>query len=220
MKKRVARSMRRVFLVEDHPLFRQGLRDLLNHEKDIVVCGEAEDSQQALKAISQTNPDLVVVDLGLPDESGLALIRRIRSIDERVKLMAVSMHDEAVYANRTLRAGGDGFLTKEQEPAKIVQAIRGVLRGKIHVGESLLASEKGWRGGQPKDASLERLTDAELEILESVGLGRSSADIAGRLHVAVASIATRQERLKRKLGFKTTSALRSYARSWVKRSCM
>src|SRR5271170_111780 len=133
LKKKADSQKSRIFLVEDHPVFRDGLSKLLNAEGDLAVCGEAGDARQALKSIIKLGPDLAVVDLGLPDKSGLELIKEIRALKLAVKLLVVSMFDEALYAQRVLRAGGDGYIMKQADPQEIVLAIRDVLDGRIYV---------------------------------------------------------------------------------------
>jgi len=129
-----------IFLVEDHPVFREGLAKLLNAEDDLKVGGGTGDPRQAIKLITKLKPDLVVVDIGLPGKSGLELIKEIRDCKIPVKLLAVSMFDEAIYAQRVLRAGGDGYVMKQEDPEVIVLAIRDVLAGRIYVSESVFAT--------------------------------------------------------------------------------
>jgi len=133
---------KRIFLVEDHPVFRDGLAKLLAAEDDLTVCGEAGNARQAVKAIVELKPDLAVVDIGLPGKSGLELIKDIRARKFPVKLLAVSMFEEAVYAQRVLRAGGDGYVMKQEDPEVIVLAIRDVLAGHIYVSEEVFRPKK------------------------------------------------------------------------------
>ncbi len=133
-------SRRTIFIVEDHPVFREGLVQIISGEKDLSVCGEASDADHALEAIARLKPDLVLVDITLPGKSGLELIKELRSRDSKVRILVVSMHDEALYADRVLRAGGDGYIMKQEDPEEIVHAIRDVLGGHIYVSEEVLAS--------------------------------------------------------------------------------
>jgi DNA-binding NarL/FixJ family response regulator len=131
----------RIFLVEDHPVFRDGLSKLLNAEDDLTVCGEAGDARQALKSIIKLKPDLVVVDLGLPGKSGLGINQGNPGLEARDQVAGCSMFDEALYAQRVLRAGGDGYIMKQADPQEIVLAIRDVLAGHIHVSEDVFAKD-------------------------------------------------------------------------------
>src|SRR5215469_17513923 len=134
-------SVRRVLIVEDHPVFREGLVRMLSTEKDLEICAEAGDYEIGLKNIQQFRPDIALVDLELPGKSGLDLIKKIRSLKLPVKLLVVSMYDEALYADRVLRAGGDGYIMKEESPDEIINAIRDVLDGHIYVSEDVLSGE-------------------------------------------------------------------------------
>jgi DNA-binding NarL/FixJ family response regulator len=133
------RAPKRVFIVEDHPVFREGLVQIINDESDLTVCGQAEDAEQAIEAIPGLKPDLVLVDITLPGKSGFELIKEVRAQNGSVKLLVLSMHDEALYADRVLRAGGDGYIMKQEDPEEVVHAIRDVLGGHIYVSEQVLA---------------------------------------------------------------------------------
>src|ERR1043166_5796623 len=135
-------SARKILIVEDHPVFREGLRQLVNREPDLTVCGESDNAAQALKEIPVLQPDLVLVDLTLPGMSGLQLIKEIRALGNKIKLLVVSMHDQALYADRVLRAGGDGYIMKQEDPEDIIHAIRDVLAGHIYVSDEVFAASK------------------------------------------------------------------------------
>ncbi len=130
-------TAKRVFIVEDHPVLRESLVWVVNGEKDLTVCGEASAADQAFKAIGQAKPDLVLVDINLADKSGLELVKELRAMDGKIKLLVVSMHDAALYANRALEAGGNGYFRKQGDPEKLIHAIREVLAGRIHVSEEV-----------------------------------------------------------------------------------
>ena len=142
LKKKAAGQQKRIFLVEDHPVFREGLAKLLHAEPDLTVCGEAGDARVGLKSILKLKPDLAVVDLSLPGKSGLELIKEIRALKLPVKLLVVSMFDEALYAQRVLRAGGDGYIMKQEDPQEIIFAIRDVLAGHIRQLRGALENRK------------------------------------------------------------------------------
>jgi DNA-binding NarL/FixJ family response regulator len=215
-KKDVKKS--RIFLVEDHPVFRDGLSKLLNAESDLTVCGEAGDARQALKSIIKLKPDLMVVDLGLPGKSGLELIKEIRALKLVIKLLAVSMFDEAVYAQRVLRAGGDGYIMKQEDPEEIVHAIRDVLAGHIYVSEEVFAKGSSKQPSKKKTGFLDLLTDSELEVLESLGQGKSAEEISRQGGLSSAEVNTHSNSIRRKLKLKNINALIRYAVCWVEDS--
>jgi DNA-binding NarL/FixJ family response regulator len=209
---------KKVFIVEDHPVFREGLVQVINGEGDLSVCGEAGDAEQALEAIRGLNPDLVLVDLSLPGKSGLELIKELRARSVGAKVLVLSMHDEALYADRVLRAGGDGYIMKEEDPEEVVHAIRDVLGGRIYVSEQVLAGKtKGSQasGSKPKSRPLGQLTDVELEVLELLGEGKTNLEIARQLHLRPGTASAHCTQIKRKLNLKSTNALIRYAVCWV-----
>src|ERR1017187_9345209 len=173
-------SPQTIYIVEDHPVFREGLAQLVKAEQDLTVCGQAGDAAQALRTITRLKPDLVLVDITLPGKSGLELIKELRSRNRKVKLLVLSMHDEALYADRVLRAGGDGYIMKQEDPEEVVHAIRDVLGGRIYVSEEVLGGGKKRpqaRGGsESKSRPLAQATDMELEVLELLGEGKTNVD--------------------------------------------
>ena len=209
---------RKVFIVEDHPVFREGLTHIVNAEEDLTVCGEAGDAEQALPDIARLKPHVVVVDISLPGMSGLELIKELRARNGGVKLLVVSMHDEALYADRVLRAGGDGYIMKQEDPDEIIHAIRDVLDGHIYVSEEVLASRPKaapQRAAEAKVSRIEQLTDLELEALELLGRGRSNPEIARQLHLSTDTLLSHCKRIQRKLNLKHTNELVRYAVCWV-----
>jgi DNA-binding NarL/FixJ family response regulator len=208
----------RIFMVEDHPAFREGLEQIISGEKDLSVCGEAGDADHALRAITRLKPDLVLVDITLPGKSGLELIKELRSRNSKVRILVVSMHDEALYADRVLRAGGDGYIMKQEDPEEIVHAIRDVLGGHIYVSEEVLAGTaktSGKRADQLEARPLDQLTDLELNILELLGRGNNNREMARQLHMDVRKIAAHCTQMRRKLKLKSDNALVRYAVFWV-----
>ncbi|MGC3960078.1 MAG: response regulator transcription factor [Verrucomicrobiota bacterium] len=184
------------------------------------VVGYAANAQTALSEVAKLRPDLVLVDIGLPGKSGLELIKEIRAANQAVKLLVVSMHDEALYVDRVLRAGGDGYVMKEQDPEEIVHAIRDVLAGHIYVSEEVMQqSTPGRRFGVTPNFKLVNLADDDLVILELLGKGRSEPEMARQLGVSVATIAIRCKRIQNKLKLKTANALVRYAVCWVADGC-
>jgi DNA-binding NarL/FixJ family response regulator len=209
----------KVFIVEGHPVFHQGLIQMLAGERGLTVVGFAADAAAALKSIPELKPDLVLVDIGLPGKNGLDLIKEIRVSNRSVKLLVVSMHDEALYADRVLRAGGDGYVMKQQDPEEIIHAIRDVLAGHIYVSDEVMASTgKAPALRTPTTTprhKLEALADEDLEVLELLGRGKSEPEIARQLRVGVATIATRCKRIQKKLKLKSANALVRYAVCWI-----
>ncbi len=209
---------KRIFLVEDHPVFRDGLAKLINAEKDFTVCGEAGDAKQGLKSIAKLKPDLAVVDLGLPGKSGLELIKEIRAAKILVKILVVSMFDEALYAQRVLRAGGDGYIMKQEDPEEIINAIRDVLDGHIYVTEDVFAAESTPKTIESQGSGLDLLTDSELEVLELLGQGKSTTEISSALGLTDAEVNKHTSGIRRKLKLNSTNALIRYAVCWVEGS--
>lgn len=211
-------AKKRIVLVEDHPVFRDGLANVLNAETDLVVCGEAGDARQGLRSIVKLKPDLAVIDLGLPDKSGLELIREVRAMKLPAKLLVVSMFDEALYAQRVLRAGGDGYIMKQEDPDEIVHAIRDVLRGHIYVSEEVLGNRPEEHNPKKKNGALDSLTDSELEVMEGLGQGKSDQELAAQTGLSGAEVATHCKSIRKKLNLKTANALVRYAVCWVEGS--
>ena len=199
-------------------MFREGLAQIISSEDDLTVCGEAEDAEHALEAILGLKPDLVLVDITLPGKSGLELIKELRDLNLSVKLLVLSMHDEALYADRVLRAGGDGYIMKEEDPEEVVHAIRDVLGGRIYVSEQVMAGVKETppsSGSALKSRPLAQLADAELEVLELLGEGKTNLEVARQLHLQPESVNTHCKHIMRKLDLKTSNALIRYAVCWV-----
>lgn len=212
---------RKIFIVEDHPVFRQGLIQMLSAEPDLTVVGFAAAAATAQREIGKLQPDLVLVDIGLPGKSGLELIKEIRASDRNVRLLVVSMHDEALYADRVLRAGGDGYVMKQQDPEEILHAVRDVLSGHVYVSEEVMASRikgPGERSAPKPKFNLERLSDEDLEILELLGRGKSEPEIARQMGLSVAAVAARCKHMQKKLKLKTPNALIRHAVCWVEES--
>jgi len=209
----------KIFIVEDHPVFREGLRQVVSREADLKVCGESGDYESALKGIVRLQPDLALVDISLFGKSGLDLIRKLCSFSNKVKLLIVSMHDEALYADRVLRAGGDGYIMKQEDPEEIVHAVRDVLGGHIYVSEEVLESRTNGASAKSKarakNGFLDQLTDTELEILELLGRGKSQQQMSKQLRLGAQAVASHRTRIRKKLKLKNDEALTRYAAGWV-----
>ena len=209
---------KKILLVDDHPLMRRGQADLLNREPDFAVCGEAGTAREAMEAIAKLKPDLVLVDMALPDKDGLELIKDIQAIHPGLPVLAMSMQDESLYAPRVLRAGGHGYVMKQEGPELLAGAIRTVLSGQValspRMSAKLLESMVG-PAGQAIGGPEAKLTDRELEVLRHFGEGWSTDEIAGRLHLSPKTVDVHRGHIKEKLGFKTTPEFTRFAIRWV-----
>ena len=208
----------RVLIVDDHPMTRAGLVHVINHEPDLVVCAEAENAADALGAVDACEPDLVLADITLPGKSGLELVKDIKAIRPRLPILVISMHDESLYAERVLRAGARGYITKHEGGKKLMQAIRHVLRGQIYVSEKMSAHIlETFSGGHTASVRslIAQLSDREFEVFELLGEGLSARKIAERLHLSTKTVDVHRANIKAKLVIKTTPELISYAARWI-----
>jgi len=209
----------RVVIVDDHPLFRERLAQLINHELDMEVCGEAENAAQGIQLIRNSSPDLAIVDITLKGSSGLELIKSIKALSIGTPVLVLSMHDEALYAERALRAGATGYITKHQAADEIIVAIRRVLAAEVYLSERMTASFlKSLTTGGVKNIPrpVDRLTDRELEVLELIGNGRTTREIAETLKLGVATVDTYRARIKEKMNFQNATELQHFAVRWVR----
>jgi DNA-binding NarL/FixJ family response regulator len=210
-------AAKQIFIVDDHPVFREGLVGLVKREADLTVCGEADNASQALSGIQSLQPDLVLADIGLPGKNGLELVKDIRSVYPEMAVLVISMHDETLYAERVLRAGGRGYIMKQEGPEKILQAIRQVLAGQISlsgkISARILDSLSDRRA--KTDSPIAQLTDREFEILQLIGQGKDSHDIAELLHLSVKTVDAHRGHIKEKLELKSGTELIVYAARWV-----
>jgi DNA-binding NarL/FixJ family response regulator len=208
----------RILIVDDHPMTREGLVHVINHQPDLVVCGEAESAAQALDILDSSRPNLLLIDITLPGKSGLELIKDVKAMQPELLMLVISMHDESLYADRVLRAGARGYITKHEGGEKLIEAIRRVLSGKIYVSESMSAHIlEIFSGGQTglDRSSIEKLSDREFEVFESLGEGLSSQQIAKRLHLSAKTVDAHRANIKTKLNIKTTAELISIAARWT-----
>ena len=212
-----ADNKHRVLLVDDHPLLRRGLAQLINQEMDLRVVGEAEDVATALKLVDEQQPEVAVVDLSLKDSSGIDLIKDIKIRAPKVLVLVLSMHDENFYAERALRAGARGYVTKGENSTKVVEGIRELLNGKLFISKAVstrMLSRFVGRGDAPR-TGVDDLSDREFEVLTMIGGGMQSREIAEKLHLSVKTIDAHRENLKRKLGLSDAGELLKYAIKWV-----
>ena len=211
-------AKRKVFIVDDHPMMRQGLAQLINNEPDLEACGEAENAQQALALIAQNRPDLVLVDISLPDKHGLELIKDMQVLHAGLAVLVVSMHDEALYAERVLRAGGRGYIMKQEGGKKMMLAIRTVLSGQIYVSETMSAKILEIFSGRRSETNrtpIEKLTDREFEVFQLIGQGKGTRQVAEALHLSVKTVEVHRLHIKEKLSMDDAPTLVRYAVRWV-----
>src|ERR1035441_5327232 len=212
-----ARKRTRILLVDDHPLVRERLGEIINREADLIVCGEAEDRHGAIAAIPAKHPDLVIVDLTLKNSDGLELIKDIRARWPKLRMLVVSMHDESLYAERVIRAGAMGYITKQEATRNILIAIRRVLDGTIYLNDKIashIISRLTTHAGAVAATPDELLSDRELQVFDLTGRGQNTVEIAARLRVAVKTIETYRARIREKLKLKHSSELLQSAIAW------
>lgn len=208
---------RKIFIVDDHPIMRQGLGQLINHEPDLKVVGEAEDAPSALDGVIATKPDLVIIDISLPGKNGLELIKDIRAVQRNVALLVHSMHDESLYVERVLRAGAQGYIMKHEGGKKVMDAIRKVLDGEIYVSHSMSAKilEIFTNRRTTTNDPVEALSDRQFEIFQMIGQGKGTREIAEELKVSVKTVDAHRANIKEKLGLRSGNELVRYSVRWV-----
>jgi DNA-binding NarL/FixJ family response regulator len=207
-----------VLIVNGHPITRMGLAQLINHQLDLVVCDEAGTAAKALDALNASKPDLVLSEIALPDKSGLEVIKDIKAIRPGLPVLVISTQDEAFYAERALRAGARGYITKHESAEELMRAIRRVLDGKIYVSKRIsshILETSSGGNARPVRSSVGQLSDREFEVFELIGQGLSTRDIAKRLHLSVKTVQVHRVNVKRKLHVRTSSKLISYAARWI-----
>lgn len=206
----------RIVIVDDHPIMRMGLRQLLESSQLVEVCAEAGSVSEAITVITAARPiDLVVIDISLPDRSGLELIRDLRTIDPGARSLVVSSHDEKVYAERVLRAGGRGYLMKDRAPEQIIAAVSQVLAGGIFLSPSMTSRMMEVLSGSKSASPISGLTDRELEVFRAIGEGKSSREISGLLGVSIRTIDAHRTHIKEKLGLRDAAELSYEAIRWM-----
>ena len=208
----------RVLLVDDHPIVREGLARVIDQEADLVVCGTAVNSHEALQAVATSKPDIAVIDVSLDGSHGIDLVKDLKVRHPGLAVVMLSMHDETLYAERALRAGAKGYVMKREPPQRLLQAVRKVLKGGLFFSEEVTARmlERVSRS-QSKDVPLpmERLSDRELEVLELIGNGHTTRQIADELHVSMKTVQAHREHLKEKLELSDATTLARFAVHWV-----
>lgn len=207
----------RILVVDDHPIVRQGLAQLIDEESDLEVCAQAEDAPEAMSLIKKLEPDFVIVDISLKETSGMELIKDIKAGYPSLAILALSMHDESLYAERSLRAGARGYVMKSEATVKVVDAIRKIMSGRIYVSENIAAKMMNKIVGAQPDvgaSAIERLSDRELEVFSLIGQGYGTRKIAERLHLSVKTVETYRAHIKDKLNLADATELLQYAIRW------
>ncbi len=208
----------KIFLVDDHPLVREWLSQLILREGDLVVCGEAEDAPEALRKIEEAKPDIVIADISLKNTHGLELVKDLQARLPALPVLVLSMHDESLYAERVLRAGAKGYITKQEATKRILGAIRQVLAGQIYISEKMASRmvHKMVLGRvQEQKSPIERLTDRELEVFQLIGRGHGTRKIAAELHLGIKTVESYRARIKDKLKLEDGTQLLQQAIQWV-----
>ena len=215
------KNKKRILVVDDHPMMRQGLAQLVGAETDLIICGEAENAESALDCLKTLRPDLVLADISLPGKNGLELIKDFQALQPGLPILVISMHDESLYAERVLRAGGRGYVMKQEGGKKLMLAIRQVLGGQIYVSEKMSAQILeifSGRRGSAEGSPVENLTDREFEVFQLIGEGKGTREIAEKLHLSVKTVDVHRTNIKKKLKLESATELIRFAVRWSKTS--
>lgn len=206
-----------IFIVDDHPLVRRGLQQLIDGEPDLRVHGEAASVHETLELITQNTPDLVIVDLSLPDGNGLELVKHLLARFPELSILVSSMHDESLFAERALKVGAKGYINKSATGDEVLKAIKKILNGKTHVSQQVaeqLAQNKANHSQQPGTSPIQQLSNRELEVFEFIGRGLSTGDIAQKLNLSIKTVESHRANIKKKLGLVTSGELARSAMQW------
>lgn len=212
----------RILVVDDHSIVRRGFATLINQQRDMIVCGEAETAEEALRQIENCRPDLAIIDLSLKDSiSGIDLIREIKRQFPGVLMLVVSMHDESLYTERVLRAGAKGYIMKQEVDSEMIRALRCVLNGGVYLSENMnsqILSGDGTRRTRYSESMIEQLSDREFEVFRLLGRGLGTRRIAETLNVGIKTVETFRSRIKEKLGIEDGNQLVQVAVEWAVRN--
>ncbi|MGA3033592.1 MAG: response regulator transcription factor [Terracidiphilus sp.] len=210
-------TRKKILVVDDHPLMRQGLAMLINQQQDMQVCAEAEDAHAALMSIAQKSPDIVILDISLKGPDGLDLLKSIRTTHSNLPVLILSMHDEAIYAERALRARANGYIMKQEATEKVLVAVRRILNGDVYLSDAMSSRMlHQYIDGAPSllQSRIAALSDRELEVFRRIGEGQATRQIAEELHLSVKTVETYQAHLKEKLALRTGRELIQHAIQW------
>lgn len=211
-------AKKKVFVVDDHPVFREGLVRIINEEKDLHVCGEASDASETLKNIESADPDLIIIDISLEGMNGIDLTKSIKAKNPRARILILSMHEESLHAERALKAGAGGYIMKRESGKKLLTAIRRVLEGKTFISPELneqLLQKMANPTASGSAAPNEILSDRELEVFQLIGQGYGTRQIADELSVSMKTVETHREHIREKLKLKNTFELVQRAIHWA-----
>lgn len=210
----------KIYIVEDHPIFLDGISQLINREEDMLVVGGCENATECLKTIKDALPDLIIIDITLKDSCGIELTKEIKKKYPALPILILSMHEELIFADRVLKAGARGYITKREATVKVIDAIRKVLQGKIYISDTMVDHflERSISGGQNFNSSpVEKLSEREFEVFNLIGKGMTNRAIAEVLSVSTNTISTYRERIKEKLNLQNNAELNRYAMHWIQK---
>jgi DNA-binding NarL/FixJ family response regulator len=210
-------AKKRILVVDDHPIVRQGLALLINREPDLVVCGEAEEAMGAMHVLGSSRPDVLIVDISLSGPDGIDLLKNIRTTHPTLPVLILSMHDESVYAERALRAGANGYIMKQEATENVLVAVRRILSGEIYVSARIanqMLRHYITGAGTLRDSSIADLSDRELEVFRLIGEGHGTRQIAEKLHLSVKTVESYQAHIKEKLSLRSSRELMQRAIQW------
>ena len=210
-------TKKRILVVDDHPIVRQGLALLINREPDLVVCGEAEEATGAMHVLASARPDVLIVDISLNGPDGLDLLKNIRTTHPALPVLILSMHDETIYAERALRAGANGYIMKQEATEKVLVAVRRILNGEIYVSDHIankMLKHYITGAGTLRNSSIADLSDRELEVFRLIGEGHGTRQIAEELHLSIITVESYQAHIKEKLSLRSARELMQHAIQW------
>lgn len=210
-----AATKARVLVVDDHPIVREGLANVINRTNDLAICGQAENPQVALEIIETSKPDIVIADISLAGQSGLDLVKDISVRYPQIPIVVHSMHDESLYAERCLRSGARGYVMKQEPPQRLLEAVRGVLRGEVCLSKTMTERLLHRFSDSRRLSPMDSLTEREFQVLDLIGHGHPTRRVAELLHVSDKTVQTHREHLKEKLSLKDATSLVKYAVQWV-----
>jgi DNA-binding NarL/FixJ family response regulator len=210
-----AQKKSRILIIDDHVMVREGVAEIIKHEPDLDVCGTATTAHEGIEAVRKLKPDLILVDITLPGKNGIEFIKDVRAMNPDLRILVMSMHDESLYVDRVLRAGGRGYIRKQEGGEKLIEALRRVVRGEIAVSEKMTGKllEK-FSGRKTIDSPLEGLSDRELEVFQLIGQGKTMKEIGHELHLSPKTVEVHRSHIREKLKVTSAAELIAYAARW------